>query len=292
MSSDKRPSPASADTGKSRWSSGGGARGMRLWIAIIIVTMLLVGAVAAVLLSGTTNASAPQAPKFTPGPLPSPTDLYASGTTDGAVLLSWQPIGGGAIGYRIYRATGRHGPYTIVGTVNAPDIDTFTDDRDLTPGATYAYTVTAFNRQGQSRPAGPIVAVLLAAATNTPMMGVPQPPPTFQPVSPATLTALAKGSGGVRTLPTLAAPTGVVPTVPAVLPTPAVRLPIALPTITPPGTVPTPQITRTTNVLTPAPTISFPSAVPTTPQQSTVSAPTPPATVQLPTAVASATPRS
>lgn len=292
MSSDERPSPASGDAGKSRWSSGGGARGMRLWIAIVIVTMLLIGAAASVLVSATTNSVAPQAPQPTPGRLPSPTDLYASGTTDGAVLLSWQPVGGAAIGYRIYRASGRHGSYTIVGTVNAPDSDTFTDNQALTPGATYAYTVTAFDRQGQSRPAGPIVAVLLAAPTNTPMAATPQPPPTFQPISTAALTALAKGAGGIRTPPTLAAPTGVVPTVPAVLPTPAIRVPTALPTIMPSGTVPASQVTHTTNALTPAPTISFPSAIPTTLQQATVSAPTPPATVQLPTAVATATPRS
>lgn len=263
---------------------------MRLWIAILIVIMLFVGAAAAVLVSGTSNASAPQAPKPTARPLPAPTGLYASGNSDGAVLLSWQPVSGAAIGYRIYRAMGRHGPYAIVGTVNAPDMDTFTDEQGLTPGATYAYTVTAFDRQGQSRPAGPIVAVLLAAPLNSPTATeVPQPPPTFHPLSPAALTALAKGTGGGRTP---AAPTGVVPTVPAALPTPAIRFPTALPTITPPGTVPTSQVTRIANALTPAPTIPLPSGTPTTLQKSTVSVPTPPATVPLPTVIASATPRS
>jgi hypothetical protein len=118
-------------------------------------------------------------------PLRPPTALYASGTSDGAVLLSWQPSQPPPVGYRIYRATGRHGAYAIVGAVMGPNMDTFTDSSDLLPGTTYAYTVTAFDRHGESSPVGPIMALDLGASRPTPTVAVPAPLPTFAaPTSP------------------------------------------------------------------------------------------------------------
>jgi hypothetical protein len=121
-----------------------------------------------------------------------PTDLYASGTSNGTVLLSWQPSKPPPVGYRIYRTTGRHGRYTIVGAVMGPDTDTFADGSDLLPGTTYAYTVTAFDRQGQSAPAGPVIALVLNAPT--PTVAVPAPLPTFAAPTSPTLTAIAQTS--------------------------------------------------------------------------------------------------
>jgi len=129
--------------------------------------------------------AAPAAPRHTA--LHPPTDLSVFGRGDGAVVLSWQPPQPPPVGYRIYRATGRHGRYTIVGAVMAPDLDTFTDSSDLLPGTTYAYTVTAFDRQGQSAPVGPSMALVLAAPGPTATVVVPAPLPTFAAPRPPNL---------------------------------------------------------------------------------------------------------
>jgi Fibronectin type III domain len=161
----------------------GGLIGVVLGIAVIV-------AISNVLAGTGALQAAPRRTALNP-----PSDLYASGTSDGTVLLSWQPPQPPPVGYRIYRATGRHGPYAIVGEVMAPDMDTFTDSSDLMPGTTYAYTVTAFDRQGQSAPVGPIIALVLGAPGPTPTMAVPAPLPTFAAPLPPTLTSIARSSG-------------------------------------------------------------------------------------------------
>jgi hypothetical protein len=138
------------------------------------------------------SSTTPAAPRHTA--LHPPTDLSVSGRGDGAVVLSWQLPQPLPVGYRIYRATGRHGRYTIVGEVTAPDMDAFTDSSDLLPGTTYAYTVTAFDRQGQSAPVGPIIALVLGAPGPTPTAAIPAPLPTFAGPLPPTLTARARSS--------------------------------------------------------------------------------------------------
>jgi hypothetical protein len=170
---------------------------MRIWILLVLVVAIMLGLVAV-----SVNAAAKVGSQGVQGarrPLQPPTALYASGTSDGAVLLSWQPSQPPPVGYRIYRATGRHGRYTIVGAVMAPDMDTFTDSSDLLPGTTYAYTVTAFDRQGQSAPVGPIIALVLGAPGPTLTVAVPAPLPTFAAPTSPTLTAIAWSSRHVRT---------------------------------------------------------------------------------------------
>jgi hypothetical protein len=137
------------------------------------------------------DAGASQAAQRRATPNP-PTGLRASSTSDGAVLLAWQPSQPPPVGYRIYRATGRHGSYTIVGAVMGPTMDTFTDRSDLMPGTTYAYTLTAFDRQGQSAPVGPIIALVLSVPGPTPTVAVPAPLPTFAAPTSPTLTAIAR----------------------------------------------------------------------------------------------------
>jgi Fibronectin type III domain len=166
---------------------------------MIVCSAVVVGLAVIVALSqAQVGASAtPAAPRHTV--LHPPTDLSVFGRGDGVVVLSWQPPQPPPVGYRIYRATGRHGRYTIVGEVTAPDMDTFTDSPNLLPGTTYAYTVTAFDRQGQSAPVGPIIALVLAAPGPTPTVAVPAPLPTFAAPLPPTLTALARSSRQVQT---------------------------------------------------------------------------------------------
>jgi hypothetical protein len=158
------------------------------WAARLIVCAgVVVGLAVIVVFSGPQvgAGTAPTAPGHTA--LHPPTDLFAFGRGDGAVVLSWQPSQPPPVGYRIYRATGRHGRYGIVGAVMAPNLDTFTDSSDLLPGTTYAYTVTAFDRQGQSAPAGPIIALVLGAPGPTPTVAAPAPLPTFAAPTPPTL---------------------------------------------------------------------------------------------------------
>ena len=140
--------------------------------------------------------------------VPPPADPFISGTTAGAVTLSWRAPRPLPVGYRVYRATGRYQPYAIVGTVNAPDINSFTDDTNLTPGTTYIYTVTAFDGQNESAPTAPVVAVLLpapqqtATATTQPL----GPAPALAPIPPRTLTAIAKAPRPAGTLPAALGP--------------------------------------------------------------------------------------
>jgi hypothetical protein len=152
----------------------------------------LVSLVAVFALVGNTAPASPD--PVAPAVLHAPTNLYAYGTSGDAVVLSWQPSRPPPIGYRIYRTTGRHGPYTIVGEVMAPDMDTFTDSTGLMPGTTYSYTVTAFDRQGKSAPVGPIIALVLGAPGPTPTVAVPAPLPTFAVPTSAPRTARTRSS--------------------------------------------------------------------------------------------------
>lgn len=198
---------------------------MRRTVILTVILVIVFTPLGLFLIASPANSPASQtspAPQSTPGTLRPPTDLFASGTGDGAVLLSWQPAHPAPVGYRIYRATSRHGPYTIVGSVNSPLMDTFTDGTDLAPGMTYAYTVTSFDRRGESAPVGPIVAIVVAAQpTRAP--AVPSPLPTFQAPAAATLTALAQATARRGPSPTPASGIGVGPTpLPTIPPSTAV----------------------------------------------------------------------
>ncbi len=142
------------------------------------------------------HASSPVLATATRGaPVAPLADAFVAGVTDGTITVSWRAPRPLPVGYRVYRATGRYAPYTLVGTVNAPDITSFTDDQDLSPDTTYAYTVTVFDGQTESAPAGPVVAALLPAPRTTPTFTATAQPigplPTTAPIPPRTLTAVA-----------------------------------------------------------------------------------------------------
>lgn len=211
----------------------------RILISIVgfIIVVALSGALAGAGLSSTVrNGSAL-------GPQP-PTGLSIAGTNDDGVLLSWQPPHPWPVGYRVYRATDRLGPYTIVGSVTAPDMDTFTDSGDLSAGVTYAYTVTAFDRRGESVPVGPIVALVLAAPSPSVQAIVPTPLPTLGAITAPTLTAVAHIPQPVSTLgrgsrqPSNQAVPSVLPTLGVSVPTGAATAGAPTPILTP---TPTPS---------------------------------------------------
>jgi len=227
------------------------------------------------------NAQAPlgsPAPTSATGMLRPPADIFITGTTAGAITISWRAPRPLPVGYRIYRATGRFAPYTLVGTVNEPDLTSFTDATDLTPAATYVYTVTSFDGQNESAPSGPVVAVLLPAPQPTATAatsGKPLAPlPTFAPIAPATLTAIAR----------LPQPVGTPLAVPGASTTPGIVVPATSPTssaaiLTPVAGVPT---------VAPAPTLSaLTTATPAAPSALTTATPAAPAAtlVPLPTRV-------
>jgi Fibronectin type III domain len=203
----------------------------------VVLGLALIVVIANVLAGAGPSQAAPRR-----ATLSRPAVLYASGTSDGAVLLSWQPSQPPPVGYRIYRATGRHGPYTILGEVMAPDMDTFTDSSDLMPGTTYAYTVTAFDRQGESAPVGPIIALVLSTPAPTPTVAGPTPLPTFAAPTSPTLTAIARSSRQVkRPTPRSGTRAGPGATMGANTPAGTAGLPTPVPTVAPSsgvGTVP------------------------------------------------------
>jgi len=156
----------------------------RLLIAAGAMILLVVVGIVVWSATGGTNAAHVTAPVDPPSPLQPPTDVFAgnSWTTAAGLIVSWHPSQPMPVGYRIYRAMGRYGVSQIIGSVDAPDMNTFTDSRGLVPDMTYVYTVTAFDRRGESAPSAPAVAVVLPppptpppTATSTPL----QPLPSF-----------------------------------------------------------------------------------------------------------------
>jgi len=180
------------------WSSGRG----RAVILVIVVGVVIVGlaVIAAGVRNSSTTAGLPAVTPTARAILP-PSNVDAVSLGPGAITISWTSSPSSVVGYRIYRASGRHEAYTIIGSVNARDMDAFTDNSNFTPGATYDYTVTAFDRQGESTPTSPIIAAILAAPVATPTLPVP---PTLGPLLAPTSTAMARthagGTGGSQTL--------------------------------------------------------------------------------------------
>ncbi len=179
-----------------------------------------------------------------------PPTAFVGGTTHDAITISWRKPRPLPVGYRIYRATGRFAPYTLVGTVNEPDLTSFTDATDLTPAATYVYTVTAFDGQKESAPSNAVVAVLLPGTaptvSPTPTAQPVGPLPTFAPIAPATLTAIAR----------LPKPVGTPLAVPGASTTPGIALPTTSPVSgaaipTPVTGAPTVAASPTVSALTP-----------------------------------------
>jgi len=250
-------------------------------VAVAIALAIVPPATPAPSIGRQANAQAPlgsPAPTSATGMLRPPADIFITGTTAGAITISWRAPRPLPVGYRIYRATGRFAPYTLVGTVNEPDLTSFTDATDLTPAATYVYTVTSFDGQNESAPSGPVVAVLLPAPQPTATAansGKPLGPlPTFAPIAPATLTAIAR----------LPQPVGTPLAVPGASTTPGIVVPATSPTssaaiLTPVAGVPT---------VAPAPTLSaLTTATPAAPSVLTTATPAAPAAtlVPLPTRV-------
>lgn len=165
-----------------------------------------------------------------------PPIAFVGGTTHDAITISWRRPRSLPVGYRIYRATGRFAPYMLVGTVNEPDLTSFTDATDLSHAATYVYQVRSFDGQKESAPSSPVVAVLLPglAPTVSPTATAQPigPLPTFAQVAPATLTVIARlprstgtpsAAPGASTTPGLA--------IPVTSSTPGLAIPVTSPTV-------------------------------------------------------------
>lgn len=234
-------------------------------VAIVLVLVIIV----ALLLNGQTQAGASQAPAQEAS-VQAPTNLSAF-ISNGALVLSWQPAHPAPDGYRVYRSSGQRGPYALIGTISAPDIDTFTDESNLTPDTTYAYKVTAINGPNESAAAGPAIVVVAprnmggrvlpsptippprpvptfdASNNAIPVVGegtagpAPTPLPTFRALTPAELTAIAREPKR-RATPRTAPYSGLGALTPTATPfaTPATTVgPVATPTSIGPAVTPT-----------------------------------------------------
>jgi hypothetical protein len=97
--------------------------------------------------SGTASAKA----GFISNAADSPTveQLTGTGVAQGShnVYLSWDPGGGNAVGYNVYRGTVQGGSYQMVNT--ALDASSNYTDYTVVSGATYYYVGTGVNAQGQ-----------------------------------------------------------------------------------------------------------------------------------------------
>ncbi len=80
----------------------------------------------------------------------SPTLVQLTGTgtpqSSHSVDLSWDPPGGDAVAYDVFRGTANGGPYQIIAT---DDASTSYTDYTVISGTTYYYVVTAVNAQGE-----------------------------------------------------------------------------------------------------------------------------------------------
>jgi hypothetical protein len=122
-----------------------------VWLAVGLAALLALGATAGLTQgalpspsSNTTHRPAQVVPDS-----PSRVAVTAAG---GSILVSWAYAGANAVGFRIYRAQDRQGPYAIIGEVSSTVILSYADSSALQTGAAYWYRVTAFNRKGESRP--------------------------------------------------------------------------------------------------------------------------------------------
>lgn len=180
--------------------------GQLLSILAALVALIVVAAIGVDV--GMNSSGAGPSPRAVPASAASlspPTSLVPLRMPDGTMSLSWELPNPRPIGYRIYRGTGRHTTYTIVGSVNAPGMNNFIDNGPLTPGVTYAYIVTSYNHAGESRPSEATYVAVVLPPTPVPTV-VPVPArlptfapatapavlPTFVPVTAPTLTALAR----------------------------------------------------------------------------------------------------
>lgn len=224
--------------GRKRYFALGVLVGVGLLAAGAIVTLLMAPRTGSLGGQSSPTTVGLQQPALPPHP---PTAFAASGGFN-SILLSWQPPVPAPVGYRIYRAVGP-GPYTIVGEVNAPNIDTFTDDVDIVPGETYSYTATAFNRDGESAPVGPRVVLVIAPPKATATLPPAKPAPTFAPPAPLTLTAVAHGTP---------APTTPIPTSRSLAGGPGTGTPPSA-TVAPVATLPTVKVPTASSAPAPIP---------------------------------------
>ena len=79
---------------------------------------------------------------------PSVAELTGTGVAPAShdVSLSWDPGGGDPVGYNVYRASAKAGPFQVINT--ALDASTNYTDYAVVSGATYYYVTTAVNAQG------------------------------------------------------------------------------------------------------------------------------------------------
>lgn len=91
---------------------------------------------------------------------PVPPSGVGAAAGDGRITLSWQVVPGAA-SYRIKAGSSASGPFTLVASVDAPEVSYL--DANLINGTTYYYTVSAVNSHGESADSSVVTAVPAAS---------------------------------------------------------------------------------------------------------------------------------
>jgi predicted phage tail protein len=107
-------------------------------------------------------APSPSTPPSPVAPPPSPTGLSATGASLSQINLTWADVAG-ETGYTLERAATSSGPWSLVATLGA-NVTSYSD-KNLQPGTTYYYRLSAFNDGGSSAPSSPVSARTLSDTT-------------------------------------------------------------------------------------------------------------------------------
>jgi len=112
--------------------------------------------------SGTFSISSP--------PITAPTGVLAHVLGDATIHVLWSSVAGGTIaGYNIYRATAATGPFAKLTATPVPASGPLVYvDRDVQPGVTYYYVVTAVDVGGNESPASATTSARLPGSAPVP----------------------------------------------------------------------------------------------------------------------------
>src|SRR5207253_1829149 len=91
-----------------------------------------------------------------------PSILSATGMSSSQISLHWQDNSSNETGFKVQRASGSSGPWSLVATLGAGA--TTWSDTGISPSTTCFYEVCAYNSKGNSSMAGPVSATTLAAS--------------------------------------------------------------------------------------------------------------------------------
>lgn len=116
-----------------------------------------------------------------PGPA-KPDNLAVSATTNNSISLTWQDNSNNEDGFKVYKWDGVAGDWRLLRSVGA-NVTQFVDT-SLDCASDYYYQVSAYNRDGESKPTGFVKGTTGACSSTDPSPSPPSPPPPSPPSVP------------------------------------------------------------------------------------------------------------